>query len=347
MLNISDRIESFSALGDWLRASLADISAGKKNDLEPIINSAGLENGWFTKKAVSQSLEAIAGWLTPEKLNEWIKLYYLSDPGKVNKVAVIMAGNIPLVNFHDFLCVLVTGHHFIGKQSSQDKVLLPFIANKLIEINEGWKDTIAFNEGRLEDFDAVIATGGNNTSRYFSFYFEKYPHIIRKNRHSLAVLNGSETDKDILDLHQDIFQYYGMGCRNVSMLWVPQGYNFPALFDKWGNQPVPTDHHKYNNNYDYYRSFYLVNQQPFFDTGYLSVLKNETLTSPISVIHYMEYSDVKDVVVFVEVNRDSIQCIASSKSIKGIETILPGEAQQPKLSDYPDGVDVVQFLLAL
>jgi hypothetical protein len=347
MLNTGDRIESLSALGDWLRASLADISDGKKNDLEPIINRAGIENGWFTKEAVVQSLEAIVGWLTPEKLNEWTGPYYISDPGLVKKVAVIMAGNIPLVNFHDFLCVLVTGHQFMGKLSSQDKVLLPFLADKLIEINTGWKEHISFNDGKLDGFDAVIATGSNNTSRYFSYYFEKYPHIIRKNRHSLAILNGSETDTELLALYEDIFQYYGMGCRNVSMLWVPQGYNFPGLFDKWGNEPLPTDHNKYKNNYDYYRSFYLVNQQPFFDTGYLSVLKNDTITSPISVVHYMEYADIKGVESFVKTHRDSIQCVVSNKSILGINTILPGETQKPQLTDYPDGVDVIQFLLAL
>lgn len=347
MLNTDDRIESLSDLGDWLRAALTDISEGKKNELGPIIDRAGIENGWFTKDSVIQSLEAIVGWLTPENLHAWIKPYYLSDPGQVKQIAVIMAGNIPLVNFHDFLCVLLTGHHFIGKLSSQDKVLLPFISNKLIEINSGWADHIRFNDGRLEEFDAVIATGSNNTSRYFSYYFEKYPHIIRKNRHSLAVLNGSETETEVLALHKDIFQYYGMGCRNVSMLWVPEGYNFPQLFDKWKDQQEPTEHNKYRNNYDYYRSFYLVNQQPFFDTGYLSVLKNETLTSPISVIHYMEYSDIKQVENFVNAQKEAIQCVVSSKPITGVKTVLPGETQQPQLNDYPDGVDVIQFLLAL
>lgn len=347
MLNIDDRIESLSALGNWLKAAITAISQGSKNDLEPIITQAGIENGWFTRKAVIQSLDAISGWLTVECLEKWTKPYYLSSPVKVNRVAVIMAGNIPLVNFHDFLCVLVTGHHFIGKLSSQDKVLLPFIAKKLIEINAEWKKHISFSDGMLDEFDAVIATGSNNSSRYFSYYFEKYPHIIRMNRHSLAVLNGSETKAEILALHDDIFQYYGMGCRNVSMLWVPEGYNFPELFDQWKDLPDPTDHNKYKNNYDYYRSFYLVNQQPFFDTGYLSILENESLASPISVVHYTKYSDLKDVIKYIEANKDSIQCVVSSQALGANNHVSFGTAQRPELTDYPDGVDVIQFLLAL
>ncbi len=347
MLNISTRIENITTLGVWLKAQLQEISEGKNNDLAEAIQKASIQNPWFTKPNVIQSLEAIAGWLNQSTLNNWIKPYFLSDPVQVKKIAVIMAGNIPMVNFHDFLSVLITGHQFIGKLSSNDKVLLPFIANQLITINADWKDQISFTEDRLEEFDAVIATGSDNTSRYFEYYFGKYPHIIRKNRQSIAVLTGKESDAELKALYQDVFQYYGMGCRNISMFLVPQGYNFPHLFDQWEGLPKPTDHNKYLNNYDYYRSFYLVNQQPFYDTGYVSVLENDGPASPVSVLHYKTYTSPVEVINFVNSLQAQLQCIVTIQKMDGLVTVAPGEAQCPGLTDYPDGVDIIQFLLAL
>ena len=347
MLSIAGRIQSFAALGGWLRAGLKDLAEEKKHELAKVVEKAGAENPWFTKTSVLQSLEAIAGWLDAEVLEAWSHRYFLSEPGQVKQVAVIMAGNIPLVNFHDFLAVLITGHRFLGKLSSQDKVLLPFLAAKLMETEPGWKEQIRFTEEKLDAFDAVIATGSNNTSRYFEYYFGKYPHIIRKNRHSMAILTGDETALELNGLYDDVFQYYGMGCRNVSMLLVPAGYNFPALFDAWKNLPPPTEHNKYKNNYDYYRSLYLVNQQPFYDTGYVSVIRDEAMASPVSVVHYKEYADSQDIKAYIETHQEGIQCIVSKKTVDGWSTVLPGTAQCPAITDYPDGVDMVQFLLAL
>jgi hypothetical protein len=347
MPDIRERIQSLTALGAWLRARLDEITESPESELNQVIDRAGYENGWFTRTSVLQSLQAVSTWLEEEALNNWTKRYFLSEPVQVKRVAVIMAGNIPLVNFHDFLAVLITGHRFLGKLSSQDKVLLPFIANKLIELNAGWKDHIEFTEERLDSFDAVIATGSNNTSRYFEFYFGKYPHIIRKNRQSIAVLTGDETFEEVKALYQDIFQYYGMGCRNVSMLLVPEGYHFPTLFDQWEGLEHPTDQNKYQNNYDYHRSIYLVNREPFFDTGYVSVLRNESPASPVSVLHYKEYTGMAEVIEFIKVHEKELQCIVAKTGIEGIETVLPGQAQCPALIDYPDGVDIIQFLLAL
>jgi len=346
MLHLNERIKSLVALGTVLESQLAQIKKSKTGELDSLITNVGIQNPWFTREAVIQSLTAIQGWLTYEELNKWIAPYYLGEPVTIKRIAVIMAGNIPMVNFHDFLSVIITGHVFIGKLSSQDKLLLPWMAGELVKINEGWKEQIKFTYERLSDFDAVIATGSTNTSRYFEHYFGKYPNIIRRNRQSLAVLTGNESKEEILKLHNDIFQYYGMGCRNVSMLWVPQEYDFKHLFDTWQELPKPTDHNKYLNNYDYYRSFYLVNQQPFYDTGYVSVLMNESLASPVSVIHYMIYRDVEEVKKFVENNSGNIQCIVAQNGLIS-SSVEFGKAQDPGLNDYPDGVDIIQFLLAL
>jgi hypothetical protein len=347
MLLIKERIEGLTALGAWLRAGLDEISQGKENALSKIVTRAGYENGWFTSETVLQSLGSITGWLDEKVLVKWAESYYLSEPVQSKKIAVIMAGNIPLVNFHDFLSVLITGHRFLGKLSSQDKVLLPFIAGKLVESNPYWKDHIEFTEERLTKFDAVIATGSMNTSRYFEYYFGKYPHIIRKNRHSLAILNGNESNADTKGLYNDIFQYYGMGCRNVSMLIIPKGYDLPSLFRSWEQEKHPVDQHKYQNNYDYYRSLYMVNQSPFFDTGYASFVPSDQLASPVSVVHYFEYADNEDINAYVRVNHSQIQCIVSNIKEMEFSTIPFGTAQCPLITDYPDGVDIIQFLLAL
>ena len=344
---INERIESFAILGQWLRKGLKEVMNGKGNELSIAIKKAEIENPWFTEDSVVNSLQSIAGWLDPKVLDNWAGHYHLSEPVKAKKIAVIMAGNIPLVNFHDFLSVLITGHHFIGKLSSQDKVLLPFLVSKLVELNSHWKESISFTEERLDTFEAVIATGSNNTSRYFQYYFSRYPHIIRNNRNSVAVLTGTESIEDLHCLYSDIFEYYGMGCRNVSILLVPTGYNFPQLFDIWEALPNPTDHYKYKNNYDYYRSIYLINSQKHFDTGYVSVLKADSVASPLSVLHYKEYKDSGEVNHFLKLNLSGIQCIVSKVPIQGFSTIQPGKAQQPEIMDYPDGVDIIQFLLAL
>lgn len=347
MLLIDNRIESFVKLGDWIGKELERFRNSSAGELKRYMDKAKAENAWFTESEILRSLEAIRNWLTEDQLKSWSQTYFLSEPVTPKNVAVIMAGNIPMVNFHDFISVLITGHYFIGKLSSQDKVLIPMLANQLITFNEDWKNRISFTDERLTRFDAVIATGSNNSARYFEYYFGPYPHIIRKNRHSIAVLNGNETEGELLHLYHDLFDYYGLGCRNVSMLWLPQGYSLNELFDRWENLPKPADHHKYRNNYDYYRSIYLLNNQPFLDTGYASWLKSDVLASPISVIHYQEYADLQEVENYILSQSDAIQCVVSNAFLKNMETIPFGQSQCPGLTDYPDGVDIIQFLLAL
>lgn len=344
---ISERIESFTLLGDWMKAQLERQAEGVENGLSDVMLKAEQQNPWFTQSSLTDSLSSIVSWLNAKTLNNWAQHYHLTEPAKSHRVAVIMAGNIPLVNFHDFLGVLITGHQFLGKLSSQDKVLLPFLADKLIELNPNWRPGIQFTEQMLAEFDAVIATGSNNSSRYFHHYFGKYPNIIRKNRNSIAVIGGNESAEDLKLLYSDIFQYYGMGCRNVSFLLVPKGYDFPGMFDTWQGLPDPTDHYKYKNNYDYYRSIYLINSQRFLDTGYVSVLESNSIASPLSVVHFYEYQDKEEVQAFIHQNQSEIQCVVSKDPIKEVLVIQPGQAQCPSIMDYPDGVDIIQFLLAL
>lgn len=347
MLLIDKRINSLAMLGDWLDKEIRRLGSGQKSELSGSINQASVENGWFTPEEILRSLQGINGWLNQDQLTKWANQYFLTEPATVKRVAVVMAGNLPLVNFHDFVAVLLTGHRFIGKLSSQDKVLLPALADKLIELEPAWKDYISFIQDKLSGFDAVIATGSNNSARYFEYYFGSYPHIIRKNRHSLAVLTGTETEEEFTGLFHDIHDYYGLGCRNVSMLWVPKGYSFIPMFNHWENYPKPTDHNKYRNNYDYYRSIYLLNSQSFFDTGYASFLKSTSLASPVSVVNYAEYTVIQEVETFVKEHFDEIQCIVGHPNKYTFPTIEFGNSQCPTLLDYPDGVDIIQFLLAL
>jgi len=257
-----------------------------------------------------------------------------------------MAGNIPAVGFHDFLSVLLAGHHLLAKLSSDDQYLLPDIAEILINIEPSFNDHITFTLEKIQDFDAVIATGSNNTSRYFNYYFGKYPHIIRKNRNAIAVLGGNESRDELNGLAEDIFTYFGLGCRNVSRLFVPKDYDFKAFYEGIEGFSDIGNHHKYVNNYDYNKSVFLVNMEPHFDNGFLILKENAAIASPVSVMHYERYENLDEVNSFVSRESESIQCVVSALTeVQG--SIRPGSAQHPKLWDYADGVDTLRFLLNL
>ncbi len=262
------------------------------------------------------------------------------------KTGLILAGNIPLVGFHDILCVLASGHIALIKLSSQDKLLIPYILRKLLEIEPGFNGRIEYIE-RLTGFDAVIATGSNNTSRYFDYYFGHVPHIIRKNRNSIAILTGEETSEQLKALGHDIFDYYGLGCRNVSKLYVPEGYNFNSFFEAIEEFKGIADHHKYNNNYDYNKSIFLVNLDKHLDNGFLLLKQDERLASPLAVLYYEEYAELASIKQKLDENLDHIQCIVANKRLAGMNVINFGQTQQPKLWDYADGVDTMKFLKGL
>jgi hypothetical protein len=330
-------IKVFSELGTQLN--------NPNQQLLEIINDEQHYNAWFTPKSVLQAVTTVGKMLKPQQLNAWLNKYDIKQnkPGK--RVGLILAGNIPLVGFHDVLCVMVSGHHALIKASSQDTRLIKHILQMLTGIDNSFADQYSFVE-RLENFDAVIATGSNNTSRYFEHYFGKVPNIIRKNRNSLALLTGDETSEQLYALGHDIFDYYGLGCRSVSKLLVPEGYNFNFFFESIeAYQPI-INHHKYNNNYDYNKSIYLVNSDKHFDNGFLLLKEEERLASPLAVLYYSYYKDIPSAQTLLEAEGNKIQCIASAVPLQVKTQVVDfGMSQQPSLWDYADGVDTMAFLL--
>jgi hypothetical protein len=257
-----------------------------------------------------------------------------------------MAGNVPCVGLHDMLCVLITGHHFVGKVSSKDAGLMQAVIDLLLAIEPSFSSYISLSESRLENFDAVIATGSDNTSRYFEYYFGKYPNIIRKNRHSIAVLSGNETYEELHHLATDIFAYYGLGCRNVSKILVPKDYNLADLLNHFDDYKHLINHNKYANNYEYHRAMYLMNMVEHLDTGFALIKPDESLGSPVGVIYYQHYSNLDGILNYIDTHTEQLQCVVST--IEGIPNSIPfGQAQNPLLTDYADGIDTIEFLATL
>ncbi|MFW6248395.1 MAG: acyl-CoA reductase [Bacteroidota bacterium] len=268
---------------------------------------------------------------------------------KPKTVAVIMAGNIPLVGFHDMLCVLISGNRLLGKLSSQDARLPVIITEMIIEIEPEFADNVVMTNQTISDFDAVIATGSNNTSRYFEYYFRKYPHIIRKNRSSIAVLNGNETNTSIELLAHDVFQYFGLGCRNVSKIFVPKNFNIGKLTDNWQHYEKLKRHNKYMNNYDYQKAIMIVNKIPHWDNGFALLTKNPSPSSPLSVIHYEYYEDISLLKKQITQLKNQLQCISTTlKNLtEEVPIVEPGKTQIPGPSDYADNIDTMNFLFSL
>jgi len=334
-MDTKNLIKAFSTLGKRLR----ELS---EEDLELLIVRARAENAWFTDASIRLSLEGIIKFLDEETLTKWTSSYELKNHS-VKTVGVVMAGNIPLVGFHDFLSVLICGYKALIKLSSKDSVLIKQLTAMLIEIEPQLEQRIIFAE-RLKDFDAVIATGSDNSARYFEYYFEKYPNIIRKNRTSCAILQGNETEEELLNLGEDVFSYFGLGCRNVSKLFVPHDYNFAPLLKAWESFSEISNHHKYHNNYDYQKSIMLVNGVPFLDNGVVMITESEKLVSPISVIFYEYYSSMDDLNGVLKSQSSKLQCIVGKMKPA---TIAFGQAQYPEIGDYADQVDTLKFLFEL
>ena len=336
-MTIKELIEAFKRLSIFLKTPSAQLSALKQK--------AYFHNNWFTETNVDLAFNSIAdNFLNEKKINKWLKAYSERknmDISKPQIVGLVMAGNIPLVGFHDLLCVLFSGNKAFIKLSSKDNILLPFITEVLISYNSKFEDYIVFGE-RLKPMDAVIATGSNNSARYFDYYFKKYPHLIRKNRGSVAVLNGSESKEDILNLGKDIFQYFGLGCRNVSKLYVPFDYDFVALLDILEAFKSVDSLGKYKNNYDYNRTILLMNKTPHLASDFLMVYEDDRIVSPIATLHYAYYVDEDDLQLKLENQATEIQCVVGNNF-----PVPFGNTQHPQLWDYADNVDTMKFLLLL
>ena len=280
--------------------------------------------------------------LNQQNLETWFKDIRLSDTPK--KVGLILAGNIPMVGFHDVISVLATGNIALIKLSSADDKLLPALLTELVKIEPLLKDHIVYVD-RLKDFDAVIATGSNNTSRYFEFYFGKGPNIIRKNRNSVAVITGNESKEELALLGHDIFDYFGLGCRNVSKLYIPEGYDIKNFFEPIEGFKDIINHFKYNNNYDYNKSIYLVNLKHHYDNGFLLLTEGESLSSPLAVLYYETYTNIEQLEELLSNRAEDIQCIVSNAALKLDTAVLGfGQSQTPKLWDYADNVNTIDFL---
>lgn len=301
-------------------------------------------NGWFTPEQVYYSVQSWAKALTKENLDKWLSAYDFSDV-KPKTVGLILAGNIPLVGFHDFLSVLISGHKVLVKTSSNDQHLIKFLAEYLIAVNPEMANVITFTDGKLENFDAVIATGSNNTARYFEYYFKDKPSIIRKNRNSVAVLTGSETQEDLTNLGEDIFRYFGLGCRNVSKLFVPKDYDFQPFFKAIYEYKDIIYYEKYSNNYDYNKAVFLMSNFKLLDNEFLTLKEDTSYASPISSVFYEYYTTIGDIQKQLETDGEKIQCVVANNSIRN--SIPFGQTQQPQLWDYADNVDTLAFLLQI
>lgn len=338
-MKLSERISGFAWLGQILNEALEGKTGRHTEKIEALINRQQSVNPWFTPVNVRMALGAIASNLAEEKLKEWTGRYpELGIEREPMNIGVIMAGNIPLVGFHDILSVLITGNRVIAKTSSKDPELPVAISDLLCELCGEFRSLVEFTEGTIKGFDAVIATGSNNTSRYFEYYFGKYHNLIRKNRNSIAILTGHETDEELEGLGDDIFSYFGLGCRNVSKIFIPEFYDPDNLVQHWERWSDIINHTKYGNNYDYYKAVYIVNRKPFRDHGFCLMKEDTGFASPVSTIYYEYYKRDEDFSFLTGPEREKIQCVA------GRGMIPFGQTQWPELWDYADEKDTIEFI---
>ncbi len=330
------RINAFVKLGELLEK--------QPEDLTQIIHLAQHKNPWYTLKNVEKAIHAISSNLTEEKLNHWLLNY--PDLESTKTVGLILAGNIPLVGFHDILCVLISGFKAKIKVSSDDAGLTTYVLDRLKQIESAFESTFEIVD-KLKDFDLVIATGSNNTARYFDYYFGSKPHIIRRNRNSVAIITGQESRAQLQALGHDIFDYFGLGCRSVSKLFIPKGYAVSHFFEGIADFNNITEHFKYTNNYDYNKSIYLINGDKHFDNGFLLLKQDQRTASPLSVVYYEEYDSLADVENELNQQAENIQCVVAEVQLNIQSALFHfGESQCPALDDYADGINTLDFLFA-
>lgn len=317
----------------------------KTEQFNDIFDKAEQQNSWFTRANVIFAFKSWSDALSENNVKQWLSQYQLPQTTSPKKILIIMAGNLPLVGLHDLLCVLVTGHKAIVKLSSNDCVLLPYLITQMKTFAPEWTEAVTFTDDKVTEYDAVIATGSDNTARYFEYYFGKKPHIIRKNRHSVAVLTGKETPEELFALGKDIFLYYGLGCRSVSKLFVPKGYDFNLLFQAIYPYKDIIQEQKYANNYDYNKAVYLMSLFQLLENGFLLLKEDEHYGSPIATLFYEYYTDVASLKEKLTTDAEKIQCVVAHNFTT--EEVAFGETQTPQLWDYADGVDTLNFLLKL
>ncbi len=341
-MNHQERISAFIELGIVL-GSVAENPS--ESNWSVTVNQAEANNRWFTQENIALALKGISYMLEGEKLEKWLATYPNIPEKGEKRVGLIMAGNIPLVGFHDLLCVLASGNTAVVKVSSQDEILPKKLLETIAEINPELASKIELSDGKLENFTHVIATGSDNSARYFEYYFGKYPNIIRKNRNSIAIINGDESLDELRALGKDIFRYFGLGCRNVSKVYLSdkmEPKTFIATLEDW--KPIG-NHNKYFNNYEYHKAIFLVERMAHLDNGFLLLREEASLGCPVGVLHFQTYATLDQMKAEIKIHEDEIQCVVASDKL-GLENSVPfGKAQSPELWDYADGVDTMAFLL--
>ena len=346
--DLKERIQAFSDLGILFRenSSSQKIKTFQKwdSELNKLLKDSYQHNSWFTENNLKLSLKNWSAELNKKNIENWLKNYKIELKSS-KTVAIIMAGNVPIVGFHDLMCSLILGFKCIVKLSSDDKILIPLIVKFIQSRFDGFKEKVFFENNILKNFDAVIATGSNNSHKYFEYYFGKYPNLLRKTRHSVAVLNGNESDSELAMLSNDVFDYFGLGCRSVSKIFIPKGYDLDLLFNAFYMKRFVIDHNKYANNYDYNKAVYLMSEEKFYNNGFVILKEEKKLGSPIACVYFEYYDDLVQVQNIIKINNQNIQCVVSNEKI--FNGISFGTTQCPKLSDYADNVDTLKFLLKI
>ena len=343
MHQLQERLQALSALGHFFRTYVE----GTNTDSEfmSCLSKTKVANGWFTPEVINSVLSSWGASLTLENLEKWLKDYNISKNEAPKTIALILAGNIPLVGLHDLVCIWITGHKALVKCASKDQYLLPFVAQFIDNQLSSPSKSIHFTKEKLSHYDAVIATGSNNSARYFDHYFGHVPHIIRKNRNGVAVLSGKESKDELEGLGNDILRYFGLGCRNVSKLLLPQGFDLNKVFGGLYPKSAVINNAKYANNYDYNKAVFLMSEFDFLENGFFLLKEDPIIAAPIACAFYEYYESMTDCIAYLNENKDAIQCVVSHLDIDGA---LPfGKAQSPELWDYADQVDTVQFLINL
>lgn len=336
-------LSSLKHLNDWLNLALNNSDNSKNLKLQQVLKKTEEENKWFTPSNVRHALKNICSMLSQiDDCKDLLMSFYCNNP---KRIAIIMAGNIPAVGFQDLLHTLLTGNHVICKLSKNDSVIIPFLIDTLIQYCPNITNYISISEQNIKPFDAVIATGSNNTSRYFQYYFSKYPHIIRKNRNSIAVISGQETIEELKLLADDVFIYFGLGCRNVSALFVPKDYDFTNVIIAFKAYSFLSNHHKYISNYEYYHAVFVLNNIPFINGNFFLITQQQSIQSPPSVLYFQYYQSIEEVQNYISAHKDDIQCVVSS--IPEIKSIPFGSTQKVGLLDFADGINTLEFLKSL
>ncbi len=340
LLSLAQRVETLVQLGKML-------DLNHTGELESVIHRASIENPWFTQNNIEKSIKAIRSqYLSTEALQYLVEKYHLDDNVVPQRVALILAGNIPLVGWHDVMCCFLTGHIAVVKLSEKDTVLMKYFMDTIIKIQPGASRQFDIVD-RIKNHQAAIATGSNTSAQHFKYYFSNVPHIIRANRNSIAVLHGDETVEQLQLLGQDIFSYFGLGCRNVSKIFVPRDYDLSYFIEALTVYEPIIHHNKYKNNYDYNLALMLLNKEDFLQGPFFLLKESEAIVSRIASLHYQRYDEMSEVTHWVKEHDSEIQCVLSSKDIDTIHTLPLGEAQCPTIDTWADGVDTIQFLLML